>query len=398
MKSDHISRLQPIDGTNESMPVSSAKHVPRLNGARKARCSIPDYSGFCVQTVGWLVTGVALSIQMTCLAQPDPSWKIHDTSRPRPPVIEPGTPSTPEQPGKPPSDATVLFNGKDASQWCSMDGSAPKWIVRDGGFECVKGSGYVRTLQNFGDCQLHVEWAAPMPAKGQGQGRGNSGVFLMGLYEVQVLDSYQSATYADGGAGAIYAQHPPLANASLPPGQWQTYDIIFTRPHFTENGELVSSARLTVLHNGVLIQNNAALSGPTGWMRRAPYRAHQDKLPLSLQDHGNPVRYRNIWIRELTNPNQKEFTYSTNVLDHYVGSYRSGTDLTITIARADSQLTARLHTPDRDNTFALFAESPTAFFIKSVDARCAFQTNAIGNSDALTFYIGGEKREAKRLP
>ena len=332
------------------------------------------------------------------LAQLDPAWKIHDSTRPKPLVVEPGTPSTAEQPGKSPSDATVLFDGSDLSPWCSLDGSAPKWILREGCLECVKGSGYIRTLQNFGDCQLHVEWAAPSPGRGQGQGRGNSGVFLMGLYEVQVLDSYGSTTYADGHAGAVYGQYPPLANASLPPGRWQTYDIIFARPHFGENGELTSPARVTVLHNGVLVQNHVALSGPSGWMKRAPYRAHADKLPLSLQDHGNPVRYRNIWIRELTDASQKEFTYSTNILERYVGSYRSGEDLTITISRLSSQLTARLQSPDRDNSFPLFAGSQTEFFVKSVDARIVFQPNGEGRSDGLTLTVGGEKRTGKRLP
>jgi len=314
-----------------------------------------------------------------------------------PPVVQPGTPGTPEHPGRPPSDAIVLFDGKDLSPWCSLDGSPPKWTARDGCLECVKDSGYIRTLQNFGDCQLHIEWAAPAPPKGQGQGRGNSGVFLMGLYEVQVLDSHGNATYADGYAGAIYAQYPPLANAALPAGQWQTYDIIFTRPRFNENGELVSPARLTVLHNGVLVQNHAALSGPTGWMKRAPYRPHPDKLPLSLQDHGNPVRYRNIWIRDLEDAGQREFTYSTNVLDRYVGKYRSGDDLTITISRAESQLTARFQSPGKDNSFALFAESPAAFFMKSVDTRLLFQTNAAGVADGITLHIGGERRTAKPL-
>jgi hypothetical protein len=339
----------------------------------------------------------AAGFQLIGLAQPDASWRIHDTSRPRPPVVQPGTPGTPDHPGKPPSDAIVLFEGKDLSPWCSLDGSPPKWIVRDGSLECVKDSGYIRTLQNFGDCQLHVEWAAPMPPKGQGQGRGNSGVFLMGLYEVQVLDSQGNTTYADGYAGAIYAQHPPLANASLPAGQWQTYDIIFTRPRFGENGDLISPARLTVLHNGVLIQNHAPLSGPTGWMKRAPYRAHADKLPLSLQDHGNPVRYRNIWIRELGDTGPREFTYSTNVLDRYMGKYRSGDDLTVTISRTESQLSARFQSPGKDNWFPLFAESPTAFFMKSVDAGLAFQTNAAGVTDGLTIHIGGERRTAKPL-
>jgi hypothetical protein len=160
-------------------------------------------------------------------------------------------------------------------------------------------SGFIHTRQPFGDCQLHVEFAEPVPAVGESQERGNSGVFLMGLYEIQVLDSYQNKTYADGQASGVYGQFPPQVNASLPPGQWQMYDIIFHSPHFDQDGKLLRPARFTVLHNGVLVQDNVELSGPTAHHQRPPYKATPDKLPLSLQDHGNPVRFRNIWIREL---------------------------------------------------------------------------------------------------
>jgi hypothetical protein len=165
--------------------------------------------------------------------------------------------------------------------------------------EVVNDSGSIRTKRGFGDCQLHVEWATPAAATGSGQDRGNSGVFLMDLYEVQVLDSYNSKTYADGMAAAIYGQYPPLVNASRKPGEWQTYDIVFHAPRFDEDGKLVSPARMTVLHNGILVQDNEELTGPTANKARPPYKAHADKLPLSLQDHGHPVRYRNIWIREI---------------------------------------------------------------------------------------------------
>jgi hypothetical protein len=165
--------------------------------------------------------------------------------------------------------------------------------------EVVPHSGIIQTRQPFGDCQLHVEFTEPTPPVGEGQERGNSGVFLMGLYEIQVLDSYQSKTYADGQASAVYAQFPPQVNASRPPGQWQTYNIIFHGPRFDKDGKVLRPARVTVLHNGVLVQDNVELSGPTGHHVRPPYKPTPDKLPLSLQDHGNPVRFRNIWIREL---------------------------------------------------------------------------------------------------
>jgi hypothetical protein len=234
-----------------------------------------------------------------CNAQVDPRWKIHDMDRPVPAVISPGMPSTQETPGKPPSDAVVLFDGKDASQWVQMDGSALKWRVENGALEVVPKSGDIRTRNAFGDCQLHVEFQEPVPAVGESQDRGNSGVFLMGLYEIQVLDSFENRTYADGQASAVYGQYPPLVNAALPPGKWQAYDIVFHGPRFDKDGKLLQPARVTMLHNGVLTQDNVELTGPTRNKQRPPYQVTPEKLPLKLQEHGNPVRYRNIWIRNL---------------------------------------------------------------------------------------------------
>jgi len=247
-------------------------------------------------TIGALLLTVAPKI---CNAQIDTKWKIHDVDRPLPPVIDSGTSSTQDSPGRPPADAVVLFDGKDLSHWSHKDGSPPKWKVENGYFEVVPKTGYIYTREAFGDCQLHVEFAEPVPAKGESQDRGNSGVFLQGLYETQVLDSYQSKTYADGQAAAIYGQYPPLVNASRPPGQWQTYDIVFHGPRFAKDGKLLRPARETVFHNGVLVQNNVELSGPTAHGKRPPYEPQPERLPLALQDHNHPVRYRNIWIREL---------------------------------------------------------------------------------------------------
>lgn len=223
-------------------------------------------------------------------------WKIHDPDRPLPPVVDPG-PEMP--PAAPPSDAQVLFDGRDLSLWRNAKGEAAGWVVEKGYMEAVKKAGIIRTAAGFGDCQLHVEWATPGKVTGESQGRGNSGVFLMGFYEVQVLDNYNNITYADGMAGAVYGQYPPLVNVCRPPGKWQSYDIVFRRPRFDENGALLRPARMTVFHNGVLVQDGVRLSGPTEWKKRPPYKAHADRLPLSLQDHGNPVRFRNIWIRDL---------------------------------------------------------------------------------------------------
>jgi hypothetical protein len=233
-------------------------------------------------------------------AQVDPKWEIHDRNRPLPAVVVPGTASTPEAPGRPPSDAIILFDGKDLSRWVSKKDSSPaKWKVENGYFEVAPKTGDIRTKDAFGDCQLHVEFAEPNPPKGEDQDRGNSGVFLMGLYEIQVLDSYENKTYADGQASAAYGQYPPLVNASRPPGQWQAYDIIFHAPRFDGGGKLLKPARVTVLHNGVLTQDNVELTGPTAHHARPPYTPTPEKLPLALQDHNHPVRYRNIWIRNL---------------------------------------------------------------------------------------------------
>jgi hypothetical protein len=194
----------------------------------------------------------------------------------------------------------VLFDGRSLGEWRSADSAnvPARWRVQDGYIEVVAGTGAIATAQTFGDVQLHVEWMAPRPAR-DGQDRGNSGVFLMGRYEVQILDSHDNTTYPDGQAAAIYGQYPPLVNASRPPGEWQSYDIVFRRPRFAADGRLLQPARVTVLHNGILVQDNVTLTGPTAHKARPPYARHADALAISLQDHGAPVRYRNIWVRRL---------------------------------------------------------------------------------------------------
>ncbi len=248
-----------------------------------------------ILTTGLVLVGMAAAAQSSRKADLQ-KWSVHDRNRPMAPVVDPG-PAGPPAPA--PSDAIVLFGGKDLSEWTNAKGQPAGWRVADGYFEVVKGAGQIQTKRGFGDCQLHVEWASPSPPKGEDQDRGNSGVFLMNTYEVQVLDSYESKTYADGQAGAIYGQYPPLVNASRKPGEWQTYDIVFHAPRFDAGGAVQAPARLTVFHNGVLIQDDEELTGPTAHKARPPYKAHADKLPLALQDHGHPVRFRNIWIREL---------------------------------------------------------------------------------------------------
>ena len=230
------------------------------------------------------------------------AWAVHDLNRPAPVKVT-------ANPGQPPSDAVVLFDGTSLDNWTSTKPGEPtKWKLVDGALESVKGAGYIQTKQAFGDCQLHLEWAAPSKVEGMGQGRGNSGVFLMGSYELQVLDSYETEVrpdgsnlnpnYADGQASAVYAENPPLVNASRKAGEWQTYDIIFHQPVWVD-GKMKYPGSLTVLHNGVLTQDHWEMEGMTTHCRRRPLAPHADKLPLQLQDHGNPVRFRNIWIREI---------------------------------------------------------------------------------------------------
>lgn len=227
------------------------------------------------------------------------TWPIHSRQRPLPPIVTPrGNASAP-----PPSDAIVLFDGTNLSQWTSTDkpGSPAPWSLRNGYVEVVAKSGDIQTRAAFGDVQLHVEWATPTPPSGEDQERGNSGVYLMKTYEVQVLDSYGNVTYADGQAGSLFGQYPPLVNASLPAGEWQSYDIVFHRPKFAADSTLLSPARVTVFQNGVLVQDNVTLTGPTVG-NRVPYRYHADRMPIELQDHDFPVRYRNIWVRDLDQP------------------------------------------------------------------------------------------------
>ncbi len=237
-------------------------------------------------------------IGFTNLAEiPGTPWRIHDAARPHPRVVAPGT-----TPGAPPADAIILFDGKDLSKWAhSRNGqlSDATWPVKDGYFETGAGSGSIVTREKFGDVQLHLEWATPSPGRGASQDRGNSGVIFMGRYEVQVLDSFENVTYADGQAAAIYGEYPPLVNAAMRPGEWQTYDIIFEAPKF--NGSIaVAPAYVTVLWNGVIVQHRRPIMGSTSAIATVhQYTPHDPELPLTLQDHSHPVRYRNVWIRRL---------------------------------------------------------------------------------------------------
>ena len=220
--------------------------------------------------------------------------KLTEIWEPEPSVVTPG-----KAVSDAPSDAIVLFDGKNANAWSAKDGGNVKWTVADGILTVAGGTGEIRTREKFGDCQLHIEWRTPAKVDGEGQGRGNSGIFLMGRYELQVLDSYNNRTYSNGQAGSIYKQTAPLVNASRGPGEWQAYDIIFIAPVFNENGSVKSPARITVFHNGVLVQNNTQIWGGTEYIGIPAYKKHDSKESFMLQDHGNPTSFRNIWIRNL---------------------------------------------------------------------------------------------------
>lgn len=232
------------------------------------------------------------AMPLVACAQRTQQPPVREIWEPVPKVVTPGVGTGA------PSDAIALFDGTDLSEWQHADGSPAKWKVEDGAMTVVSGTGSIQTRRSFGDVQLHIEWRTPAKVEGEGQHRGNSGVFLQSRYEVQVLDSYENPTYVNGQAASIYKQHIPLVNASRKPGEWQTYDIIYRAPRFSDDGELISPATMTVLHNGVLVQLNAEVKGVTV-NTGSPYYEKHGKLPLMLQDHESPVSFRNIWIREL---------------------------------------------------------------------------------------------------
>lgn len=306
-----------LSGLGGGLRFPSGSGSPRLD----AGAGLPRLVGMkarCLMSLGLVV------LSMPILAEPEIRretrmengkkveymWidgiKVHEidpAKQPPPKVVDPG-PYDPEK-GKPPEGAIVLFDGTQESferHWTSVKTGAEPWRLVDGAMESVKRAGYLRTREEFGSCRLYLEFATPKQVKGDGQGRGNSGVFLMGLYEVQVLDSFENPTYPDGQCGALYGRAVPLVNASRAPGEWQSFDITFRRPIFDEEGKVTRKARFTVVHNGVRIHDDVELSGGTGWMGPhavTPYEKHGDTGPITLQDHGNPVRFRNVWIQKL---------------------------------------------------------------------------------------------------
>jgi hypothetical protein len=229
---------------------------------------------------------------------PGTKWHVHDGDRPQPRIVTPA--DTFSLGAKPPSDAIVLFDGKDLSKWSQGDGSPAKWKVENGYMEVAPHTGSIQTKDRFADFQLHIEFATPAEVKGDSQGRGNSGILFNGVYEVQVLDSYKNPTYPDGQAGGLYGQTPPLVNASKPPGEWQSYEIIFESPRWGANKNLVKKAAVTVIHNGVVLHHRHEFTGTTPHQQNGNYdHVHDPEVFIQLQDHNNPMRFRNVWLRKL---------------------------------------------------------------------------------------------------
>jgi len=355
--------------------------------------------------------GLALLIPLACLAadavRPGPmpnGWRQHDVRRPKPPVVEPAEGATSAKPLK---DAVVLFDGTDLDAWKAASGGAAKWKVADGVMETLPGAGMIETKGKFGDIQLHVEWAAPSRPSGTGQNRGNSGIFLMGAFEIQVLDSFQADTYADGQAGAIYGEFPPLANASRPPGEWQTYDIAFRRPRFAASGTLEAPARITLIHNGILVQNNEEPFGPTSWLKWLPYANRGDRGPIALQDHDHPVRYRNIWLRELPErpaPTAQDLAREpiiplpADILDRYTGRYRLNDkpDAPVaTIVRDEGHLVVTF--PFRPQPLTIEPISESVFDMPATDGRFTFRKDDAGRVTGVHFRIGDGERDMKKV-
>lgn len=337
---------------------------------------------------------------------PAPDWRQHDVTRPQPPRVEPADAAGLR--AAPPSDAVVLIgpDGSGLEAWESQAGGPAPWTVEDGALVVRPGSGGIQTKETFGDVQLHVEWMPATEPEKDGQDRSNSGVFFMdNRYEVQVLDSWENPTYADGRAAAIYGQFPPLADAARAPGEWQSYDVFFRRPRFGEGGALEEPARLTVLHNGVLVQNNEELPGMTMWLETIPYTAHPAAGPIGLQDHGSPARFRNLWVRRLPERPAPPAGYaqldaadlSDDEYDRLAGEYDrgGGGDDLFVIERTESGL--GLSMPWRPGVLRLVPTSPTTFELEKTAGRIEFALGADGRPTGLTFRMGGGVYEATRV-
>ena len=331
-------------------------------------------------------------------------FRQHDADRPKPPVVEPAEPT---RSALPPEDAVVLFDGKTLDAWQSGNSGKAGWKVDGEVLEVSPGAGLIRTKETFGDAQVHIEWSSPNPPNGKGQDRGNTGLFLMGQFEVQMIDSYKADTYADGQAGAIYGQYPPLFNATRPPGEWQSYDVAFRRPRFDDDGKLLEPARLTLFHNGILVQNNEEILGPTNWLHWGPYKDRGDAGPIELQDHGHPVRFRNIWVRNLpTRPSPspealkrpEPLRLSEAELARFEGDYRMGSKengTKVKIALANGHLTVKF--AFLPNPLAIEPIAPNVFAMPDTDGEFTFREGTEGKITGARFVIGDGERSLFRV-
>ena len=348
--------------------------------------------------------GTAVALASGLLAEPPEHlrWRQHDMHRPKPPVADPAS-----TPGAAPRDAIVLFDGSGLSAWETPEGRPARWLLKDGILEVTPGAGPIQTKSSFGDLQLHVEWAAPAPPIGTGQDRGNSGIFLMGQFEIQVLDSYKSDTYADGMAGAIYGQYPPLFNAARPPGQWQTFDIAFRRPRYDGSGKLIEPARVTVFLNGILVQNSEEPWGQTGWLEPLPYDPTVDRGPILLQEHRHPVQFRNIWVRNLQDrpaPSVEDLKpveivrLAPAVLNACTGDYEAGPEpdaLRVSVTREESHLLLKV--PTRQTPVRLEPVSDLDYVMPHTDARLTFQKDPQGRVTCGIFRAGDTERSLTKV-
>ncbi len=322
----------------------------------------------------FLISLVLVGSPNSVLAQLPNGWKAHDKNRPQPKIVTPNATAH-----NAPSDAILLLGGDKLTGWSSIDGQPSKWKYSNGVLESVKKAGAIYTVEKFGDCQLHVEFATPITPRGKGQGRGNSGVFFFDSdYEIQVLDNFENPTYADGTIGALYGQHPPLVNACRAPGQWQTYDIVFRRPRFEDDGTLKTPARITALLNGVLVQDASDLFGPTLWLQAGEYKKKSDEGRISLQDHGNPVRYRNIWVRRLAESPPKtpavrpQISLTQSQRKNYVGTFGP-----VKIKEVDGEL---IFSRYRDRNFRLQIHSLTEMSFEKTAGKITFELDEQGTA------------------
>lgn len=343
---------------------------------------------------------------MTTPAQTNSGYRIHDMERTPAPVVTPG------QNGSPPADAVVLFDGTNLDAWRTKEGGPAAWKVADGYMETIAGADDIFTRQTFGDCQLHIEWASPADPAGKiDQDRGNSGIFFMEKYEIQVLDSYENRTYSDGYAGSVYAQYPPQVNATRKPGEWQTYDIVFHAPRFKKDGTVKRPARITAFLNGILVQDNVSLTGPTGWLQQKPYETHADSMSIKLQDHDSPVRFRNIWVRPLPQREhlkkvkmktpEAKVQLSADQLDQFVGAYETIEPDEekkevpfIVIRREGDHLLAAIR--DKQE-WALIPQSESEFVFPTFDGTLAFVRDDKGAVTGVNFRVGIEPDFEKKL-